>query len=152
MVTNIAARRTPTYNACMLVRHFATFSSLIKAIRRENQLSQRALAKSLSVSPGYIGQWELQISQPSSEITLEICRLFAIHDIDYVQRLAYAGRAPDWLKDSILGGAPKNRARATLSPDEAFAIRLLRALPEHKQKHLLAKLEGWVEASLESDI
>ncbi|MEZ4270989.1 MAG: helix-turn-helix transcriptional regulator [Myxococcota bacterium] len=86
----------------MEVRHYQRFSDLVRALRRQHRLSQRALAKALSVSPGYIGQWELRLSQPSPEITVKLCRTFKIVDVEYVQRLAYASRAPDWLVDSIV--------------------------------------------------
>ncbi len=83
-------------------RTYQRFSDLVKAIRRKHRLSQRAMAKALAVSPGYIGQWELRLSQPSAEVAAKLCQIFAIEDIEYVQRLAYAQRAPEWLRESII--------------------------------------------------
>ena len=59
-------------------------------MRLHFQLSQRALAKALDVSPGYVGQWELGMSQPSVEVVIRLCQKFEIGDMEFVQRLAYA--------------------------------------------------------------
>ena len=129
----------------MEVRHFGSFADLIKALRRQHRLSQRALAKALRVSPGYVGQWELQLSQPSPEVTVKLCRTFAIDDTEYVQRLAYACRAPEWLRESIIRYSKGEAREPPLSPEERRVIETLRRVPADKRAHLLQRIEGWVE-------
>lgn len=134
--------------ARMRVRHFQRFSDLVRAIRQQHRLSQRALAKVLQVSPGYVGQWELRLSQPSAEVTVKLCRTFAIDDAEYVQRLAYASRAPEWLKDSII--QCKERTESSLSDAEKQLLRAARRLPREQLPRLVDKVEGWVEAMTEA--
>lgn len=133
----------------MQVRHYASFAELVKGLRREHRLSQRALAKTLRVSPGYVGQWELKLSQPSAEVALKLCHCFAIEDVEYVQRLAFASRAPEWLRDSILRYQAEPTRDAPLSPMERRLIALVRRLPREKVEKLVSKVEGWVEAMLD---
>jgi transcriptional regulator with XRE-family HTH domain len=132
----------------MDVRHFECFAELVRAIRRSYGLSQRALAKRLEVSPGYIGQWELRLSQPSTDVALKLCRLFSIEDIEYVQRLAYAQRAPDWLRESIVMYRRDSDTPMTLTPTEQRVIDTLRQLPPDHAERLAERIEGWVDAML----
>lgn len=134
----------------MEVRHFASFSELVRALRQRHRLSQRALAKTLEVSPGYVGQWELQLSQPSSEVALKICHTFSIDDIEYVQRLAYACRAPEWLRESILRYEKDESTASSLSPLQRRLLAAFNRLPPSLGEHLVAKVEGWVEGILDA--
>ena len=62
----------------MEVRHYHRLSDLVRALRKKHNLTQRGLAKLLRVSPGYVGQWELQLSQPSPEVAEKLCQQFAV--------------------------------------------------------------------------
>jgi len=135
----------------MDVRHFLHFSDLVKAIRRQHRISQRALAKSLRVSPGYIGQWELRLSQPSPEVAVKLCRVFEIDDIEYVQRLAYAQRAPEWLRDSIVLYEKDPSTPKPLSPLESRILDAVRKLDPDEVERLAERVDGWVEATLDKD-
>ena len=128
------------------VRRYQRFSELVRAIRRAHGLSQRALAKALRVSPGYVGQWELRLSQPSPEVAVKLCRVFNIDDLEYVQRLAYAQRAPEWLRESIIMYRRDPAQPEPLSPCEERVIQALRRLPEERVERLTERVEGWVEA------
>jgi transcriptional regulator with XRE-family HTH domain len=130
----------------MDVRLFEHFADLIRALRREHRMSQRELARALSVSPGYIGQWELHLSQPSPEVTLEICRIFAIDDVEYVQRLAFAQRAPHWLRESIIRYRREPGEPVALTAVEARVLAALRQLSPQEAERLVERIEGWVEA------
>jgi len=137
-------------------RTYQRFSDLVKAIRRKHRLSQRAMAKALHVSPGYIGQWELRLSQPSAEVAAKLCQIFAIADIEYVQRLAYAQRAPEWLRESIISyhrnedGEVEQHAYETyatrLSSAEYRIINALRRLSDEQLERITQRIEGWVDA------
>src|SRR5205823_4318226 len=116
------ARLVRLLTSRMEVRHFQKFSDLVRAGRKKHRFSQRALAKALQISPGYVGQWELELSQPSEEVTRKLCRLFGITDAEYVQRLAFASRAPDWLRESILSYQRSPRTTAQLGPLEQRLI------------------------------
>lgn len=132
----------------MRVRHFQHFSEFIKAIRRERGVSQRAMAKALRVSPGYVGQWELRLSQPSPEVAAKLCRVFGIEDMEYVQRLAFAQRAPAWLRQSILND-PHQAGPGALTSPERRLLDTFRQLPAEAQARLVERVAGWVEAMLE---
>ncbi|MEO0592284.1 MAG: helix-turn-helix domain-containing protein [Myxococcota bacterium] len=129
----------------MQVRQYIQFSDLVKAIRKERGLSQRAMAKALDVSPGYIGQWELKLSQPSAQMAAKLCQVFGIDDVEYVQRLAYAQRAPEWLRDSILRGRDV-QAGPMLRLNEQRIIDAVRRLPDADIERLAERIDGWVEA------
>ena len=135
----------------MDVRHFDRFADLIRALRREHRLSQRELARALSVSPGYIGQWELHLSQPSADVTLELCRVFAIDDVEYVQRLAFAQRAPQWLRESIIRYRRESGEPEPLSGVELRVLAALRQLPPEQAERLAERVEAWVEALAGAD-
>lgn len=126
----------------MDVRHYAHFSELVKGIRRINRMSQRDMARALCVSPGYVGQWELRLSQPSPEVASKLCRVFEIDDVEYVQRLAYAERAPEWLRDSIVAG---NADPDTLTSAEKRLLRSARRLGAEEQVRLVERVEAWVD-------
>lgn len=133
----------------MEVRHYPRFSDLVKAARQKQRLSQRALAKLLKVSPGYVGQWELRLSQPSPEMVERFCKLFHIADVAYVQKLSFAERAPEWLKDAIVAtptGSPEDRP---LLPIERRIVDAVRKLPPLEVERLAERVEGWVEAKLD---
>lgn len=141
-------------------RTYQLFSDLVKAIRRKHRLSQRAMAKALQVSPGYIGQWELRLSQPSAEVAAKLCTTFQINDIEYVQRLAYAQRAPEWLRESIISYTRTRELTgeitedvdvdppypARLAPLEERVVISLRRLSDEQLERLVERIEGWVEA------
>ncbi len=135
----------------MDVRDYSCFSDLIKAIRREHHLSQRALAKTLQVSPGYVGQWELQLTQPSPAVTVKLCRAFTIDDIEYVQRLAYASRAPEWLRESIIRYERDPTQSPPLSLVERQILDTMRRLPEAQRERIAERIVGWVDA-IESEL
>ena len=127
-------------------RHYQRFSDLVRALRDHRAMSQRQLAKALGVSSGYIGQWELRLSQPSFEVVERLCHLFDVKDVEYVQRLAYAERAPDWLRESIVR---YKQDPAKPRPLSAVAHRILDAvgeLSEPQAEKLAERIEGWVEA------
>lgn len=136
----------------MDVRSYQRFSDLVKAIRRRHRLSQRAMAKALHVSAGYIGQWELRLSQPSAEVAAKLCQIFEISDIEYVQRLAYAQRAPEWLRESIISYAPRDAegngqtVAPRLTDEELRILHAARRLPDHQLSRLAERVEGWVDA------
>ncbi|MEL6546017.1 MAG: helix-turn-helix transcriptional regulator [Myxococcota bacterium] len=129
----------------MQVRQYIQFSDLVKAIRKKHGMSQRAMAKALEVSPGYIGQWELKLSQPSAQMAAKLCQVFSIDDVEYVQRLAYAQRAPEWLRDSILRGRDV-QAGPMLRPNEQRIVDAVRRLPDADVERLVERVEGWVDA------
>lgn len=129
----------------MNVRQYVQFSDLVRAIRAEKGLSQRAMASALDVSPGYVGQWELQRSQPSTQMATKLCEIFGIDDVEYVRRLAYAQRAPEWLRESILRGRDVN-AGPMLRPIEQRVVDVIRCLPYAATERLAERIEGWVEA------
>lgn len=133
----------------MDVRHYLHFSDLVRALRRTSGMSQRALAKALRVSPGYIGQWELRLSQPSPEVAVKLCRIFDIDDIEYVQRLAYAQRAPEWLRESIVMYRKEPDAPMPLSPVEQRIVDAVRRLTPEQAERLADRIDGWVEALVE---
>ncbi len=133
----------------MEVRQFRSFSELVKGLRRRHKLSQRALARKLKVSPGYIGQWELELSQPSAEVAGHLCQQFEITDSEYVQRLAYAQRAPDWLRESIIRYRPAAKD-SRLTPLEEQVLASLRQLAPEHQERLAERINGWVEAKIET--
>ena len=135
----------------MDVRHYQRFGELIKALRREHRLSQRALARALSVSAGYVGQWELGLSQPSVSVAAKICSTFNIDDVEYVNRLAYAARAPEWLRESIVRYRADNPGTAAMSPAEHRILDQVRRLPEEERLRLADRVSGWVEAMLEQE-
>ncbi|HSI05622.1 MAG TPA: helix-turn-helix transcriptional regulator, partial [Myxococcota bacterium] len=135
-------------------RTYQRFSDLVKAIRRKHRMSQRAMAKALHVSPGYIGQWELRLSQPSAEVATKLCQIFAIADIEYVQRLAYAQRAPEWLRESIISYHRNEVGEVETAEYEMYTTRLsaaehrivnaLRRLSDDQLERLSQRIEGWV--------
>lgn len=133
----------------MEIRKFIQFSDLVRAIRKSHRLSQRAMAKALDVSPGYVGQWELQLSQPSTDMAAKLCKVFGIQDVQYVQRLAYAQRAPAWLRESILR-EPDDDAGPLLRPEERRIIDAVRRLSDADMNRLVERVEGWVDALTEA--
>ncbi len=60
----------------MDVRYFHSFAELIRELRATRHVSQRGLAKMLAVSAGYVGQWELGLSQPAPEMVDKLCEVF----------------------------------------------------------------------------
>jgi transcriptional regulator with XRE-family HTH domain len=130
------------------VRHYRWFSELVKALRRKHKLSQRDLASELRISPGYVGQWELRMSQPSPEVVIRLCRTFNIEDLEYVQRLAFASRAPDWLRESILSYEKSPNTPAALNPLEKRILDAVRRLAPRELERVTERVEGWVEAIL----
>ena len=87
----------------------------------------------------------MRLSQPSAEVTLLICQVFEIDDVEHVQRLAFAQRAPQWLRESIVNYHRAPQADG-LSGNERRVIAALRQLPEEQAERLVERIEGWVEA------
>ena len=84
----------------MDVKQYERFSDVIRAVRKEKRMSQREMARALSVSAGYVGQWELGLSKPSADVVRRICKTFELSEVEYVLRLAFAESAPDhWAFD-----------------------------------------------------
>jgi len=125
-------------------KKYVRFADVVRAIRRENHLSQRDMARSLHVSPGYVGQWELTISKPSSELIERMCHTFSISDVDYVLRLAFAQSAPQFLRESII----HSQANGTENPVERDLLSEMRRLSPDKQTLLVEKVKFWVDAML----
>jgi transcriptional regulator with XRE-family HTH domain len=127
------------------VRTYERFSDVIRAVRKEKGLSQREMARALSVSAGYVGQWELGLSKPSADVVRRICKTFELNEVEYVLRLAFAESAPDFLRESIVR-FPQNGGPDTQTPVEQKVLSQVRRLGPQQQEQLLAKIEGWVEA------
>ena len=145
------ARPSPTlasgdFEIPMRVRDFDTFSALIKALRRERELSQRELARTLDLSAGYIGQWESGHSQPSEQMADRISATFDLDDPDYVRRLAYAPRAPEWMRASILAGEPEGARPPQTTPMERRILASIGLLSPTQQARLAERITGWVDA------
>ena len=134
----------------MEIQDCHSFAELIKAIRLHFQLSQRALAKVLEVSPGYVGQWELGMSQPSVEVIIRLCQEFEIGDMEFVQRLAFAQRAPQWLRESIINYRSDRDGGVVLSSAEKKILKSLRRLSPKQMERLAERVQGWVEAVVDS--
>ena len=130
----------------MDVRYFHSFADLIREVRATRRLSQRGLAKLLGISAGYVGQWELGLSQPAPEMVNKLCEAFELTDQDYVQRLVYASRAPAWLRDSIIHYRAEGEPPTKLSGVERRILLAIRQLAAPEQQKLAEKIEGWVEA------
>ena len=144
-------QRVPVIGLGVEVRRFRCFSELVRALRQRHSLSQRAMARALQISSGYVGQWELSISQPSPEMAAKLCRVFGIEDAEYVQRLAYAQRAPAWLRESIIDHDSMSRARGgTLPPAVQRIVDLLLDAPEDKLNRLAERVAGWLEGMADS--
>ncbi len=135
----------------MEVRHYHRFSDLVRALRKRHELSQRALAQRLGVSPGYVGQWELRLSQPSPEMAEKLCQLFGVSDVAYVQRLAFAERAPEFIRDALLSQPVDEQGQVSLSPLERRILDAARRLPPEKLERLAERVDGWVEGALEAE-
>ncbi len=129
----------------MDVRHFQRFSDLVKAVRKQHNLSQRELAKTLRVSAGYVGQWELRLSQPSAEVTMKLCKAFEIDDSEHVLRLAFAQRAPEWLRESIISYTKRPDEMLPLTPHERRALTLMRKLNAEQVELVVERMQGWIE-------
>lgn len=140
----------PTVELGMEIRDCQSFVELIKAIRLHYKLSQRALAKALEVSPGYVGQWELGMSQPSVEVIIRLCQKYEITDLEYVQRLAYAQRAPEWLRESIIHYRSGGKSGAVLTTAEKRILKSVRRLSTAQLERLTLRVEGWVDAVVDS--
>ena len=134
----------------MEIRDCQSFAELIKVVRLHFQLSQRALAKALEVSPGYVGQWELGMSQPSVEVVIRLCQKFEISDMEFVQRLAYAQRAPEWLRESIIRYRRDGTGGTVLNGSEKKILKSLRKLSPKQLERLTDRITGWVDAVSDS--
>jgi transcriptional regulator with XRE-family HTH domain len=127
------------------------FCEAIKTLRTQRNITQRALAKMLDVSPGYVGQWEAGLSKPSADVIRKICSVFEVEDVDHLLKLAFAETAPSYVRQSILTVSATNQAlpppsRGSLSYDEANAVALMRRLSADQVKLVIRKLEEWVRA------
>jgi transcriptional regulator with XRE-family HTH domain len=100
------------------------------------------MARALSVSAGYVGQWELGLSKPSADVVRRICKTFELSEVEYVLRLAFAESAPDFLRESIV------HYPDTQTPTEQKLLAQVRRLPAQNQELLLQKVQDWVDALL----
>ena len=130
----------------MDVRLFHAFSDLVKNLREQSRLSQRDFAKKLKVSSGYVGQWEMGISQPADEMLEKLCAEFKIEDVEYVKRLAFAQRAPGWLRESIVHYRREGEEPQILSDVERRILESVRRLDAKEQDRLVDRISGWVDA------
>ena len=71
---------------------------------------------------------------------------FEIGDIEYVQRLAFAQRAPQWLRESILSFRRDGEQPRPLSPVERRVVKSMRQLSDEQAERLAERVEGWVDA------
>ena len=130
----------------MDVRLFHTFPDFVKSLREQSRLSQRDFAKKLKVSSGYVGQWEMGISQPADEMLEKLCAEFKIEDVDYVKRLAFAQRSPAWLRESIVHYRREGEGPQILSDVERRILESVRLLDPKDQERLVERVAGWVDA------
>ena len=130
----------------MDVRLFHTFSDFVKGIREQSKLSQRNFAKKLGVSSGYVGQWEMGVSQPADEMIEKICGEFGIDDAEYIKRLAFAQRSPQWLRESIIHYRRTGEGPQTLTDAERKVLEQVRKLNGKERERLVDRIVGWVEA------
>ena len=130
----------------MDVRLFHSFPDLVKSLRERSRLSQRDFAKSLKVSSGYVGQWEMGISQPAEEMIEKLCVEFEITDVEYVKRLAFAQRSPKWLRESIVHYRREGDGPQMLSAVERRMLECVRRLDPKEQERLVDRVAGWVDA------
>lgn len=130
----------------MDVRLFHTFSDFVKGIREQSLNSQRNFAKKLGVSSGYVGQWEMGVSQPADEMIEKICAEFGIDDVEYIKRLAFAQRSPQWLRESIVHYRRAGEGPQTLTDVERKVLEQVRRLEGKERERLADRIVGWVEA------
>ena len=130
----------------MDVRLFHSFPDLVRNLREQSGLSQRDFAKKLGVSSGYVGQWEMGISQPADDMLLKLCTDFQIEDVEHVRRLAFAQRSPAWLRESIVHYRREGEAPHLLSEAERRMVECMRRLEPREQDRLADRVTGWVEA------
>lgn len=89
--------------------NFTTFKHILKQLRKESDLTQRDLAKELSVSSSTIAMWETGKRLPSPEYYEQIADFFNV-DIDYLY-----GRSDIRQKVRF---DPDGNMQVTLSPDQ----------------------------------
>ncbi len=129
---------------------FSRFGDFIKALRESEELSQRAMAKALEVSPGYVGQWEAGVSKPSEAVVRRICLKFRVADEATLQRLAFAETAPAHIKEALLPKCQKEAAvKPTLSEAEALLIERLHRLPPDLRCAVTRKLNSMLKSQIE---
>ena len=129
----------------MYAQDYGSLSTLIKAIRSKQKISQREMAERLGVSSGYVGQWELGLSQPSPDLTTRLCRTFLLEDEEYVHRLVFAAKAPVWLRDSILSSSHRGQDKGERGRLEQRVLSALRHLPLKQLAFLAERIDGWVD-------
>jgi len=130
----------------MDVRLFHAFPDFVKVLREESRLSQRNFAKRLKVSSGYVGQWEMGVSQPADEMIEKLCSEFKIEDVDYIKRLAFAQRSPGWLRESIVHYRREGDGPQMLTDVERRVLESVRRLDGKEQERLADRIVGWVDA------
>ena len=94
-----------------------TIGARIRVARLELGLTQRYVAKALSVSPGAVNQWESDTTKPSITKRAELAVLLHL-------RL-----------DELIPEAPVDEVINTIA-------RIIRGLPPHKQAALVVAIEG----------
>ena len=130
----------------MDVRLFHAFPDFVKSLREQSRLSQRDFAKKLKVSSGYVGQWEMGVSQPADEMLEKLCAEFKIKDVEYVKRLAFAQRSPAWVRESIVHYRREGDGPQVLSDVERRILESVRRLESKDQERLVDRVAGWVDA------
>lgn len=130
----------------MDARLFYSFPEFVRALRSKTGLSQRGFAQKLDVSSGFVGQWELGLSQPAQDTIYKLCAEFKVADADYVERLVYAQRAPEWAREAIIHYTRKGELPTKLSDDERAVLANFRRLNPTEQARLAEHIEGWVAA------
>ncbi len=104
-----------------------TFSQKIKAIRQENGISQRELAKKLNISNRAVSKWENGISYPSTENLIRISELFGISLEFFLDNKLYDDKSNEKAKgmESLtelykIGAGPSSSH--TMGPEKACKI------------------------------
>lgn len=124
------------------VKQYERFSDVIRAVRKDRKLSQREMARALSVSAGYVGRSQLGLSRYSADVVKRICKTFDLSEVEYVLRLAFAESAPDFLRESIV------HYPDTQTPVEQKLLAQARRLPAGHHDLLVSKVQEWVDAML----
>ena len=60
-----------------------TFGSILKELRKERGLTQKAMAKKLSVAVPTLSHWECDYQEPSFELLRTLCKYFDV-SADYL--------------------------------------------------------------------
>ena len=113
------------------------FSSILKTLRTEKEVSQTQLAKEIGVSAGNIGDWEIGRSKPGYVALAALARFFEV-SADYLLELSpeKTSEPPTELRglDEIKASQGLTCDGLPLSEDEVDLVAMYRLLPP---SHLL---------------